>query len=125
MGKGILLIVLALTMGIVFVGGVRGEKNSPPGAFSGIITKVDLANKEMVVRNNEEEKTFQWINETRVNGPGEGELISEDLKEGMMVNVSYREGTRNKVANRIDVKRGNPNTLKGIGLPFECGVKVC
>ena len=125
MGKGILITILALMTGVVFVGGVWGQKNSPSGSFSGTITKVDLANKEIVVQNNDAERIFQWNNETRVNGPGEGKLILEDLKEGMIVTVLYKEGARNRVANRIDVKTANPKTLKGIEFPFECGVNVC
>jgi hypothetical protein len=125
MGKRVPLTVLALGIGVIFVGGVWGQKNSPPGAFSGMITIVDWAKKEMVIRNDGEEKSFEWNNETRVNGPEGEELVFEDLKAGMMVTVSYREGTQNWVANRIDIKRGNPKTLKGIKLPFECGIEVC
>jgi len=125
MRKGMLLTLLALMVGGVFVGGVWGQKNSPPGAFSGTVTKVDLAKKEIVVQNNDAEMTFQWNKETKVNGPGEKGLVFEDLKEGMMVAVLYREGDPNRFANRIDVKTEELKTLKGIELPFECGVRVC
>ncbi len=77
---------------------------------SEIITKVDLANPEIVVRNNEGERIFHWNEETKINGPGEKGLILEDLKEGMMVTVLYREGDRNRVANRIDIKTANLKT---------------
>ena len=127
MEKGLLITLLALTAGLVFVGGVWGQTNSPSGAFSGTVTKVDLANKEIVVQNNDREITFQWNNETQVNGlPVEkAGLDSGNLKEGKIVTVLYKEGDQKMVANRIDVKTVNLKTLKGIEYPFECGVKVC
>jgi len=125
MRKGILITVLALMTGMAFVGGVWGQNDSPPGAFRGTITKVDLANKEIVVQNNDAEAVFQWNNETTVKGPGDKSLIFEDLKEGMIVTVLYREEAGNRIASRIDAKAANLKTLKGIGLPFECGVTVC
>jgi len=126
MEKGILIVFLALTVGLVFVGGAWAQKNSLPGAFSGTITKIDLAKKEIVVQNNNDaEAIFRWNGETAIKGPGERSLIFEDLKEGMIVTVLFREGSRNRVASRIDVKTANPKTLKGIEFPFECGVTVC
>ena len=50
MEKGVLIVFLALTVGLVFVGGAWAQKNSLPGAFSGTITKIDLAKKEIVVQ---------------------------------------------------------------------------
>ena len=125
MKKGLAFTALLLTLGLVLVGGVWGEKNSLPGAFSGTITKVDLAGKGIVVQNHDAEMAFQWNNKTRVKGPGGEDLIFENLKEGMMVTVLYREESRNRVASRIDVKTANPKTLKGMALPFDCGVTVC
>lgn len=52
-------------------------------------------------------------------------MVFADLKEGIMVTVLYREENRNRVANRIDVKMANPKALKGVVLPFDCGVTVC
>jgi hypothetical protein len=127
MAKAILIPILALMTGVVFIGGVWGQKNPQSGAFSGTITKVDMTNKEIVVQNSDGEMTFQWNNETKVNGfPVEkGGLVSGNLKEGMKVTVLYREGDQNRVANRIDVKTSKPKTLKGLSFPFECGVRVC
>ena len=125
MKKGLAFTALLLTVGLVLVGGVWGEKNYLPGAFSGTITKVDLAGKGIVVRNHEAEMTFQWNNKTRVKGPGGEELVFADLKKGIMVTVLYREENRNRVANQIDVKTANPEALKGLALPFDCGVTVC
>ena len=125
MRKRIPVGVLALLTGLVLVGGVWAQKSPPPTTVGGIITTVDLANHEIAVRNDDGGRIFQWNKETKINGPGEKALIFEDLKEGMMVTVSYREGERDRVANRIDVKTANIKTLKGIELPFECGMKVC
>ena len=125
MEKGVWIILLALMMGLALAGEVWAQKNSPPGVFSGTISKVNLANKEIVVQNNNAEAIFQWNDETAVKGPGERSLIYEDLKEGMMVTVSYREESQNRVASRIDVKTTNLKTLKGMEFPFECGVTVC
>ena len=127
MGKGTLIAILALMTGLALVGGVWAQRDSAPGAFRGTITRVDWANKKLVLQNNEGEMTFQWNNETQVNGiPVEKVgLESETLKEGMNVIVFYREGDPDRVANRIDVKTANLKTLKGLSFPFECGVKVC
>jgi hypothetical protein len=127
MGKGTLIGILALMTGLVLAGGVWAQRDSAPAAFRGTITKVDWADKKLVVQNNEGEMTFQWNNETQVNGfPVEKVgLESKTLKEGMNVIVLYREGDQSRVANRIDVKTSNLKTLKGLSFPFECGVKVC
>jgi hypothetical protein len=117
----------ALVTGLVLVGGSLASSDPPLGTFSGTITKVDLANQKLVVQNNEGEMTFQWNNETQVNGfPVEkAGLDSGNLKEGKIVTVLYKERDQKRVANRIDVKTVNIKTLKGIEFPFECGVKVC
>jgi hypothetical protein len=127
MEKGVLITVLALMLGLVLVGGGLASSNPPLGTFSGTIIKVDLANQKIVVQNNDGEMTFQWNNETQVNGlPVEkAGLGSNNLKEGMKVIVFYREGDQNRVANWIDVSTPDPKTLKGLSFPFECGVKVC
>ena len=127
MEKGILIAVLALMTALAFVGGVWGQKISPPGAFGGIITEVDWAKKEIVVKNSGGEKTFQWTDETQVySSPVEkAGLDSENLKEGMKVTVLYREGDPNRVANRIDVETSKLKALKGLSFPFGCGASVC
>ena len=125
MKKRVLIIVLALITGMAFVGGVWGQKNSPPDTFSGTITKVDLANKEIIVQKNDGEAIFQWNDETVVKGPEEKSLIFDDLKKGMTVTVSYSEGHQNRVASLIEVKQANLKTLKGLESPFECGRTVC
>ena len=125
MGKGILITAMVLMVGIVFVGGVWGQKNPRLGSLRGTITRVDLANKEIVVKNHKTETTFQWEKETSVNGPGKEKWHFENLRKGMTVTLLYREENRNKVANRIDVKAANPEISTGWELPFECGVRVC
>jgi hypothetical protein len=113
--------------GVSSHGGGWASSNAPLGTFSGTITKVDLANQELVVQNNDGEMTFQWNNKTQVNGLPIKKvgLDSNNLKEGMKVIVFYREGDRNRVANWIDVRTSNLKTLKGLSFPFECGVRVC
>jgi hypothetical protein len=127
MQKGILIMVLALLTGIASAGGVWGQKHSSPRTFSGTITKVDWANKEIVVQNRDGDMTFRWSDETQVNGPPAEKvgLDSENLKEGMKVTVLYKEGDQRRVANRIDVERSKIKALKGFSLPFECGIRVC
>ena len=116
---------LALLTGVILAGGVWGQNSSPPTAVGGVIQRVDLAKQEIAVRNMNGDEIFQWDQATKITGPGEKSLNFEDLKEGMIVTVLFREGSRNRVASRIDVKTANPKTLKGIEFPFECGVTVC
>lgn len=127
MGKGTWTVIVALMTGLVLVGGVWAQRDSASGTFGGTITRIDWANKRLVVQNNGGEMTFQWNNETQVNGfPVEKVgLESKTLKEGMNVIVFYGERDQDRVANRIDVKNSNLKTLKGLSFPFECGVKVC
>jgi hypothetical protein len=127
MGKGIRVTVLALITGVFFIGGAWSQEKPPSDVFSGTVTQVDLANQRIVVQNNDGEMTFQWNNETQVQGsPVEkGGLNSKNLKEGMFVTILYKEGDQNRVAHRIDGKPSNLKTLKGLSFPFECGLKVC
>jgi len=125
MEKGVLLIFLALMTGMAFVGGVWAQKNSPAGTFSGTVTKVDLANQEITVRNNDGEKIFRGNQETKIYGAEEKDLIFENLQGGMMVTISYREENQNRVASLIEVKKANPKTLKGFESPFDCGLTIC
>ena len=127
MEKTIVIAFLSLMAGLVFMGGVLAQGISPPGVFSGTITKVDAEKKGIVVQNQDGEMFFQWNHGTRVNGSsaGEGGLISEKLKEGVRVTIFYAEVERNRVATEIAVKEGSLGTLKGWELPFECGVRVC
>ncbi len=124
MKNGLALTALFLIVGLVLAGGVWGEKNASFGAFSGKITKVDSVSKEIAVQSHDAEMTFQWSDKTILKGPGGERLIFGELKEGMMVTVVYSGGDRNRVANRIDVT-SNAKTLKGMTLPFDCGVSVC
>jgi len=127
MDRGMLIFLLALMTGVIVMGGVLASSASPSATFSGTITKVDSANKEIIVQNSSGEMTFRWTDETQVVGfPVEKVgLASKALKEGMKVTVLYTEGDQSRVVKRIDVKASNLNTLKGMSMPFECGVEVC
>ncbi len=125
MEKGILITVLAVLMGVAFVGGVLAQ--NAPETFSGTITKVDWVSKEFVVKNMRTQMIFQWNAETQVSGPSAENAAwdSNVLKEGMMVTVFYKGRNSKIIANRIDVEQGKLKTLKGFALPFNCGAHVC
>jgi hypothetical protein len=120
------LVFSALMVGGFIIGLVWAQETSPRGVFTGIITKVD-PEEGIVVRNPNGEMLFQWGPETMVNGLrlGEGGSISEKLKEGMEITVSYTEVERNRVASEIGVKGASVGITKGWELPFGCGMSVC
>ncbi len=120
-----LITVVALVAAVVLAGTVWGQKGPPLASFSGTITRIDLAGKEMVVEKNKSATIFRWNDQTSVKGPREGKLRFEDLKGGMVVTVLYKEGDPNRVAARINVTATNPQASKGINFPFVCGVRVC
>jgi hypothetical protein len=119
--------VLAVLMGLVFAGDVWAQTGSIPGVFSGTVTKVDRAKKEFAVQNAGVEMIFLWTEGTQVNRPPAENfaLDSKDLKEGMDVTVTYSGRNPEKIANWIYVKPAKVKALKGLWLPFECGVNSC
>lgn len=125
MEKGILITVLAVLMGVAFVGGVLAQ--NAPETFSGTITKVDWVNKEFVVKNIGTQMIFHWSDQTQVRGSSavNAALDSKVLKEGMTVTFFYKGRNPKIIANRIDVEQGELKTLKGFALPFDCGAYVC
>jgi len=103
------------------------QETSIPGVYSGIITKVDPEREGIIVQNKDGEIFFHWSGETKIIGPPprNGGLISNNLKEGMLVTIFYTEVEKNRVASQIEVKRSSIGTLKGWEHPFGCGVSVC
>jgi hypothetical protein len=127
MDKRMLIAVLAFIAGMVFIGAVLAQENFPTGVFSGKITKVDQEKREFVVQNKDGEKLFGWDHETWIDGaPGEKEgLISDNLKEGMLVTIVYMKVDMHRVASRIEVETSSVGILKGWETPFGCGLSLC
>jgi hypothetical protein len=97
------------------------------GVFSGIITKVDSEGRIFSIAGEGNEKRFQWNSETTVIAfPAAGEdTIPEFLKEGLAVKVFYKGAGNTRMAGRIEVKKGDIETLKGWEHPFGCGTSPC
>jgi hypothetical protein len=127
MEKRIFIAVLALIAGVVFIYGVLAQETSPPGVFSGTITKIDSEERELVVHNKDGKIFFRWDRETWVNGsPGGKEgFISDNLKEGMLITIFYSEMDKHRIASRINVETNNIGTVKGWEVPFGCGATLC
>ena len=82
-------VVLALCLCAVAVAG------DPAGKIQGTITKVDMDQKTLVVKDsNGQEKTFYWDSATKVSG---------DLKEGASVTLSATDQQGKMVASSIQV----------------------
>ena len=103
------------------------EIHSSEGVFIGTITKVDPEGKGFFVRNEAGEFFFQWNKNTRISGfpSTEGDSIVDTLKEGMVVRIFYTEPGMIRVAGRIEVKKGEVETMKGWEHPFGCGISLC
>ena len=125
MKEGMRITVVVLVAALAFAGTVWGQKGVPLASFSGTISRIDSAGKEIVVQKNKAETIFHWNDQTSITGPREGNFRFGDLKKGMEVTVLYKEGDPNRVAARIDVTSTNPQASKGINFPFVCGVRVC
>jgi Domain of unknown function (DUF5666) len=83
-------VVLALCLCAVAVAG-----GDPAGKIQGTITKVDMDQKTLVVKDsNGQEKTFYWDSATKVSG---------DLKEGASVTLSATDQQGKMVASSIQV----------------------
>lgn len=91
-----------------------------PESFSGIISQVDAAKKEITVQNRQEERIFHWSRETSLIG---SEAISEDL-QGRRVTVFYQDGRGNTEAKLIQVQ-GQNQASGGLVFPFDCGRTLC
>jgi len=127
MKKATLIGLLAIMAGGIFIGVVGSQETSNPEVFIGIITKVDPEKKGFIVQNEEGEIFFHWSGKTKLLGspPGNGERISENLREGMAVTIFYTEVEKTRIASLIEVKRSGFGTLKGWEHPFGCGVSLC
>lgn len=126
--KNFILMMVFLMALAVFVSGVWGEKIPPQAAFKGTVTNVDMTAKKFAVKNeNGQEMTFQWNDETWVNGtPVKDEpLTSLNLEKGMRISVSYAKGENTRVARNMDLRRGNYQASRSTYGPFNCGMQIC
>jgi len=126
MKKMILAAVMAITL-VFMLEAWAQEIHLQNGVFSGTVTKVDTDGKGFFVRNEAGEFYFQWNKNTRISGfpSSEGDLIADNLKEGMVVRIFYTEPGMTRVAGRIEVQKGEVETMKGWEHPFGCGISLC
>ncbi len=99
-----------------FTGGVMAQESTSPSSQSttaatpavkldrarGVITKVDQATKEVVVKGKHGEMTFSTNNDTRIM-EGKRELNFSDLKKSEHVTVRYAKEGGQMVAHSIGV----------------------
>ncbi len=113
MRKTLWTIALALITSVAFVSGVMAQQKSAPTTpmasapakmekFSGMIDRVDAARKEIVVKKDNDLKTFSWGDSTKFM-QGKKDLSFTDLKEGMNVTVRYKEEGGKLTAERVNV----------------------
>jgi hypothetical protein len=105
MKKTILTSILALGVSVAFVSGVMAQEKPAPAQtapaetskmekFSGVIEKVDQANKDFTVQFHKEKRTFSPTDQMKIM-EGKKELPFTDLKTGMWASVGYeKEGTK-------------------------------
>ena len=128
MKKTPLASILALAISVTFVSGVMAESKPAPQAttaqetklekFSGVVEKVDQANKDVLVEFHKEKMTFSLGDHTKIM-EGKKELPFSDLKHGMWASVEYRKEGNTLMAESMSVsmpkvmaKKETPSAVK-------------
>jgi len=113
MKRTILTSILALAISVAFVSGVMAQEKSTPAQsataqeskmerFSGVIGKVDQANKDVLVQYHQEKLTFSLGDQTKIM-EGKKELPFSDLKKGMWASVEYKKEGEKLMAESVSV----------------------
>ncbi len=122
MRKTALTIALALITSMAFASGVMAQQKSAPTTpmasapakmekFSGTVDRLDAARKEIVVKKDNDLKTFSWGDGTKFI-EGKKALSFNDLKEGMNVTVQYKEEGGKLTAERVNVSKPKTSAKK-------------
>jgi len=123
-----IIVAAVFATAILLIGVAWAQEISPTqGVFSGIVTKVDPEGRNFSVRGEGGERLFQWNRKTSIIGfpTIDGDTVLEFLKEGPAVKVFYTDAGNTRMAGRIEVKKGDIETLKGWEHPFGCGTSLC
>ena len=112
MKKTLLASILALVISVAFVSGVMAESKPAPQAttaqetrlekFSGVVEKVDQANKDVLVEFHKEKMTFSFDDHTKVM-EGKKEMPFSDLKKGVWASVQYKKEGNKLLAESMHV----------------------
>ena len=127
MKKTILMSIVALAVTAAFVSGVMAQQKPAPVAspqesklekFSGMVEKVDEANKDVLVQFHKEKMTFSLGDKTKIM-EGNKELPFTDLKKGMWASLDYKKVGDKFMAESMSVsmpkemvKKENPPEVK-------------
>ncbi len=121
MKRTILTIALTMVMSVAFISGAMAQQQTAPqpnapmsstpkaGApekfesFAGVISRVNVATKEVGVKKDDKEMTFSWGDMTKFK-EGKKDLSFTDLKEGMTVAVQYKKEGDKYMAEKVNVK---------------------
>ncbi len=126
MNKKVSFAVFAVLFGFVFAAGLAAQTGPSAHSFTGIITRIDSSNSTISVRNDKEERVFQFSDNTMISGPflEPGMAGLEGLTPGTFVSVLYSGQDPIRVADAIDVSSGG-QVSRGQSYPFTCGNQVC
>lgn len=127
MKKTILMSIVAFAVSLAFVSGVLAQQKPAPTAapqetklekFSGVVEKVDGANKDILVQFHKEKLTFSMGDHTKIM-EGKKELPFTDLKKGMWASLEYRKEGDKLIAESLSVsmpkvmaKKETPSEVK-------------
>lgn len=99
-----LLSIMALMAVMAFVGTARAEDNAPakkhpakPDVLKGMVVKVDVANKTIIVKNKAGENTVQVGENTQITVNGQAADINA-IQEGMRIEVAPATGTPERIS---------------------------
>ncbi len=121
MKKTLLASILALAISVVFMSGVMAESKPAPQAttaqetkmekFSGVVEKVDQANKDVLVEFHKEKMTFSFDDHTKIL-EGKKEMPFTDLKKGMWASVQYKKEGNKLLAESMHVSTSKTQARK-------------
>jgi hypothetical protein len=113
MKKSILMGAVALAVSILFVSGVMAQQKPAPAPattpqesklekFSGVVEKVDEANKDVLVQFHKEKMTFSFDAHSKIM-EGKKELSFSDLKKGMWASLEFKKDGDKLMAESVHV----------------------
>jgi len=117
--KRAMLTVMVLAISVIFVAAVMAAEQKAPALavatpapsyekYSGVVEKVDAAQKGFSVKSGKGEMMFSWTDKTKIT-EGKKALSFTDLKKGQEVTVEYVKERTKSVAQSVSVSA--PKTM--------------
>jgi Cu/Ag efflux protein CusF len=110
MNKKILMGMMALAVSLAFASGLRANEKAATAVtapaqkmelFNGVIQKVDMSKKDVVVEFQKDKMSFSLNDQTKVFDEGTKEMKLSELKKGEWASVEYNKEGNERIAQII------------------------